>query len=114
MKEMKVESLSPGDTLFEDLRKAVGEQVKHNSIDYNTIAVKYNALPLGGILLVNFNKKVSIGNLARVLEGRGAVRGRDYNIVLVKDSTDGSRIPIGKRPIAIERLSRLDMLVRQL
>ena len=110
---MKVETITPGDEEYRGVKRAFRRQIKDKTTDYDSIAIDYNALPAAGILLINLPPKLSIGNIARVLEGRGIVRDTDYRIVRVKEDAMGVRIPIHDRPVAIERKSNIKMLVRQ-
>ena len=110
---MKIESIKPGHHLFNKVSDAIKGQIKSNRIDYDAIAREYNDLPKRGILLIDVSQKTSLGNFANVLEGRGVVRNIDYAIVRMKETSDGERIPIQKRPIAIERKTDTDMLTLQ-
>ena len=110
---MKVEAVIPGDREFMQVSKSIGKLMKGAMIDYDYIAARYNALPRKGILLVEVSARASLGNMSKVLEGRGLVRGQDYEMVRVKEDSKGLRIPIHKRPVAIERLSNNDMSVKQ-
>lgn len=99
-----IKVVKPTSEYYEAVDKAVRKQ-DNLKIDYDQLAEEYNAVEEGSIILIKRSYTVKLGNLARILQGRGAIRDLDYTLVRLKFSSDGACIPAGKRPIAIKKLT---------
>lgn len=104
----EIQTVVPGDEIYEKIDSTLKWQ-QAERIDYAELAIQYNQAPENSILLIKADPRVKLGNLARVLSGRGLLRESDYLLYRVKRSASGTLLPIVDRPIALKRLSTAPM-----
>lgn len=80
---------------------------------YDGLAVLYNEAEVDAMLVLSLPNNPSLGNLNRVLGGRGVVLDVDYRLFRAKYDVDGKRYPTKERPLVLEKLSPTPMKLRQ-
>ena len=109
---MDIRKVLPGDNGYEKIRDLV-DRHEDGLTNYDALATSYNLLPKGGIMIIKMRSTATLGNVARVLYGRGVERNTDYTMHRLKEDAKGVPIPRQKRPVAIKRLTPVDMLVKK-
>lgn len=72
--------------------------------DYNALANKYNAQPVGAVMLLPIST-MKVSNLTRILSGRGLKVGQDFIVNKITQDAQGLIIPPAERPIGIKKLT---------
>jgi hypothetical protein len=72
---------------------------------YDGLAVLYNEAVVGSMLIIALPTRPTMGNLHKVLKGRGIVLDEDYRAYRAKFDVDGNRYPVKDRPLVVERLT---------
>ena len=72
---------------------------------YDGLAVLYTEAEVGSMLVVNLPNRPTMGNLNRILRGRGLTPAMDYMAYRAKYDVDGNKYPIKDRPLVLEKLS---------
>lgn len=78
---------------------------------YDGLAVLYNEAEVHAMLVVALPNRPTMGNLNRILKGRGLTQGVDYLAYRAKFDVDGNKYPVKDRPLVIERLTDVLMKV---
>ena len=105
---MKVQTISPEEPGYKDIDNKVLEHLGQR-VDYGLLASRYNAAEKNTILLLKLSPHLRIGNIAKVLLGRGLKRKEDYEITRLKRDTNEVPIPVDLRPVAIKKLTEAMM-----
>lgn len=103
-----IERLGLGDVGYAQVKEAIRRQ-KSNRIDYDRIAEQYNMSCVNGLVLVKVRRTTSLGNMVKVLHGRGLIRYIDFDITRQKLTATGKEIPVGSRPVVITKLTETIM-----
>lgn len=72
---------------------------------YDGLAVLYNDAAPGTMLIVSLPNRPTMGNLKRILTGRGLVLGEDYLAYRAKFDVNGLRYAVKARPLVLERMT---------
>lgn len=78
---------------------------------YDGLAVLYNDAAIGTMLIVSLPNHPTMGNLKRVLTGRGLECGVDYLAYRAKFDVNGLRYAVKARPLVLERMTETLMKV---
>lgn len=93
--------------------QADGTEAKHplavSTAIYDGLAVLYTEAEVGAMVVVNLPNRPTMGNLNRILKGRGLVPAEDYMAYRAKFDVDGNKYPIKDRPLVLEKLSATPM-----
>ena len=100
----KIERVSPGDARHIGVADAIKQQ-RGTRIDYDAISEQYNSGPINSYILIKVPRSASLGNLTKVLHGRGLVRYIDFDIMRQKVTSKGHDIPTNNRPVIITKLT---------
>lgn len=76
---------------------------------YDGLAVLYNDAEVGSLVVVSLPNRPTMGNLNRILKGRGVVSGTDYAAYRAKFDVLGNKYPIKDRPLVLEKLTATQM-----
>lgn len=78
---------------------------------YDGLATLYNDAEVGALLVVSLPNRPSLGNLHRVLSGRGLTE-TDYTLFRARFDAEGNRYPVKERPLVLEKRTSRWMRMR--
>lgn len=96
---MNIETLNPGDAGYAEARATLAASPRRTMLDWGSIAQRYNALELGGILTLPSKHVKKLSNLVRVITKKGLERDEDYALTR-SNKADGEN-----QVVFIQRLS---------
>ncbi|MFC5697435.1 hypothetical protein ACFPU0_17945 [Pseudomonas sp. GCM10022186] len=79
-----------------------GPQFRQSTVLYDALALSYNQLALGDLLMVDLPNRPSTSNLRKVFEKRG-LNESDCRIFRPTFDEQGQRYPKHKRPLVLQR-----------
>jgi len=100
-----MKALLEGTPQHQEIAETLDTPILSRRLDYNAVAVAYNALNTNGILLIPPCKGRRPTNIRKALEQRGLDYGQDYFI----SRTRVGEVPGAGFPLALVRLSRKGM-----
>ena len=115
---MKPEVIAPGLPTHQMIERAIEQMAKQKrglrrreySAAYNILAKEYNRAPPGAYLPLP-DYIGTTGNLRRILEGRGLVRGEDFEVHRVTADPTGAMLPPEAHFVAVQKLTVKEMRV---
>jgi hypothetical protein len=109
---MKIATVEPGQPGYGKVTDLI-KKAQRDRVGYDAIATQYNALGIDAVLLLDLAPEVRIGNIERVLTGRGLTRDIDYCIARPRKDSSDNLIPVDIRPVMIKKLSAAKMALKQ-
>lgn len=97
----------PGSLSYEHLiqeRVTRGSQHQPSTLIYDALALGYNQIKKGGLMLLELPNRPTISNLRKTLQGRG-LEEHDYRLFRSNCDERGQRAPKDSRPLVLHRLS---------
>ncbi|MFC6691071.1 hypothetical protein ACFQD2_08545 [Pseudomonas lini] len=105
--DMVIKVIKPGSLAFENLTQEPATRGTHfrtASLIYDSLALRYNKVEPGDLLLVALPNKPSASNLRKIFMGRG-MKVDDYLLFRSIYDERGQRIPQNKRPLVLQRIT---------
>ncbi|WP_172151925.1 hypothetical protein [Pseudomonas tumuqii] len=85
-----------------------GQQLRKSTVLYDSLALTYNRMAPGDLLVVALPNRPSTSNLRKTIENRG-LQEKDYRLFSPTFDKHGQRYPKHKRPLALQRISHQKM-----
>lgn len=108
----EIEAGSPSYDCLTSKTSARGLQYRESTLNYDALAVIYNRVEPGNLLILALPSHPSTSNLRKIIESRG-LKECDYRLFRPETDELGQRYPIHKRPLVLERITGQKMRLIQ-